>query len=135
MDFENPLVPELSVSDLAASLHFYRDLLGFGVVYDRPAEGFAFLERDGCQLMLDQIGLSRTWETGPLQHPLGRGVNLQLRVADLDALLARLEAGAVRLFLPVETKAYHVAGSLKTQRQFCVQDPDGYLLRFCEQLA
>jgi catechol 2,3-dioxygenase-like lactoylglutathione lyase family enzyme len=135
MRSENPLVPELSVSSLAASLQFYRDILGFVVVYARPADGFAFIERDGCQLMLDQIGTGRTWETGPLEYPLGRGINLQLRVADLDALLAHLEAHAVRLFLPLETKTYEVAGERQAQRQFCVQDSDGYLLRFCERLA
>jgi catechol 2,3-dioxygenase-like lactoylglutathione lyase family enzyme len=127
----NPLIPELSVRDVAVSLAFYRDLLGFAVAYQRPAEGFALLERDGSQLMLDQIGLGRTWETGPLEPPLGRGINLQLRVNDLDALLARLDTAGVVPFLPLEEKSYEVAGRMETQRQFCVQDPDGYLLRFC----
>ena len=35
------LVPELTVSDLGRSLAFWRDLVGFGVLYDRPEEGFA----------------------------------------------------------------------------------------------
>ena len=131
---ENALVPELSVTDLAASLRFYRDILGFTVVYQRLTEHFAFIALGGCQLMLDQIGVGRTWETGPLEQPLGRGINLQMRIADLDDLLRRLEAAKLKLFLPLEQKDYAVDGAVKSQRQFCVQDPDGYLLRFCEEV-
>jgi hypothetical protein len=77
------------------------------------------------------LDLGRSWETGPLEPPLGRGINLQMPVGDLDALLARIDTAGVAPFLPLEEKSYAVAGSVETQRQFCVQDPDGYLLRFC----
>ena len=126
------LTPELGVTDLARSLRFYRDILGFTVLYDRPDEGFAYLRYEGVELMLDQIGLGRTWETGPLELPLGRGMNLQCRVSALDPLLDQLNSAGIVLYLPVETKTYRVSDRDATQRQFCVQDPDGYLLRFCE---
>jgi hypothetical protein len=32
----------------------------------------------------------------------------------------------------METRSYRVGDREVAQRQFCVQDPDGYLLRFCE---
>ena len=127
----NALVPELAVRDLEASLHFYREICGFSVLYRRPAEGFACIGRDGCELMLDQIGLGRTWETATLEPPLGRGMNLQLRVTGLDALLKHLDTAGVPLFLPLESRTYDVRGEAVVQRQFAVQDPDGYLLRFC----
>ena len=126
------LTPELGVTDIARSLGFYRDILGFGVVYERPDEGFAYLRYQGLDLMLDQIGTGRTWETGPLAPPLGRGLNLQCRVSALEPLLAQLAAAGIALYLPVETKTYRVGDRDVALRQFCVQDPDGYLLRFCE---
>jgi catechol 2,3-dioxygenase-like lactoylglutathione lyase family enzyme len=126
------LTPELAVTDIARSLAFYRDVLGFAVVYDRPDEGFAYLRYEGCELMLDQIGIGRTWETGPLEPPLGRGMNLQCAVHSLDQLLDRLTTAGTSLYLPLETRAYRVGGTTVSQRQFGVQDPDGYLLRFCE---
>ena len=128
------LTPELGVADIARSLGFYCDILGFAVVYDRPAEGFAYLRYEGVELMLDQIGLGRTWETGPLEPPLGRGMNLQCKISALDPLLDRLRAAGLSLYRPVETKTYRVGDRDATQRQFCVQDPDGYLLRFCEDV-
>jgi hypothetical protein len=50
-----PLVPELDVADLAASLMFWCDALGFTVAYDRPAAKFAYLEREGAQIMLCEM--------------------------------------------------------------------------------
>jgi catechol 2,3-dioxygenase-like lactoylglutathione lyase family enzyme len=34
-------VPELLITDLAASLNFWVTLCGFEILYDRPKEGFA----------------------------------------------------------------------------------------------
>lgn len=131
MDF-NALIPELAVSNLTASLSFYRDILGFAVVYAREPEGFAFLQLGSAHVMLDQIGLGRTWQTAALERPLGRGMNLQIIVPDLKDLLERLSLAGVPLFLPPESRSYEVDGNTLIQSQFCVQDPDGYLLRFVQ---
>ena len=40
-------MPELDVADLPRALTFYVDLCGFRVDYERPEEGFAYLEREG----------------------------------------------------------------------------------------
>ncbi|WP_297110068.1 VOC family protein [uncultured Devosia sp.] len=128
------LVPELSVSDIVASRRFYCDVLGFAVLYERPEEGFAYLALDQAELMLDQIGEGRDWITGPLVPPLGRGANFQIEVAAIDPICARLQAAGIELFQPVETSTYRTAMDQVTQRQFCVQDPDGYLLRLCEKV-
>ena len=130
----NGVTPELSVFDLDASRRFYCDLLGFEVAYERAEEGFVFLRLEGCEVMLDQIGRGRTWATGTLERPLGRGLNLQFSVSAIDPLLARLQSAGIALFLPVETKAYRVGDADVVQRQFVVQDPDGYLLRFAERV-
>src|SRR5215469_4477856 len=58
------LVPELLISDIAKSLRFWRDVCGFTVLFDRPDEGFAYLDLDGAQIMLDEIGKTRDWVTG-----------------------------------------------------------------------
>ena len=126
------LTPELSVTDIAASRGFYCNVLGFHLVYERPEEGFACIEYEGCRLMLDQLGVGRDFVTGPLERPLGRGVNLELTVSEIAPLLLRLQQAGIALFLPVEKKTYRVQDGSVTQRQFCVQDPDGYLLRFAE---
>ena len=126
------LTPELSVRNISASRRFYCDILGFTMLYDRPEEGFACIEYDGCRLMLDALGIGRDFVTGPMEHPFGRGVNLEFVVADLGPLLARLDAAGIDLFLPLETRNYRIGDDVITQRQFGVQDPDGYLIRFAQ---
>jgi catechol 2,3-dioxygenase-like lactoylglutathione lyase family enzyme len=130
------LVPELLVHDLEASLSFWRDCLGFTVLYDRPEHGFAFLDLDGASFMLEQRDkAARTWETGPLERPLGRGVNFEIQVEDLDGILTRLTAAAWPLYMEPEDKWYRVGSMELGQRQFLVQDPDGYLLRLAGDLG
>jgi catechol 2,3-dioxygenase-like lactoylglutathione lyase family enzyme len=129
------LVPELLVRDLAASLGFWRDLCGFAVLYDRPEDGFACIERDGARIMLDRLGATRDWVAAPLEPPFGRGMNLEIAVASAAPLLAALERAAWPLFLAPEEKSYRVGAATVRVRQFIVQDPDGYLIRFSERLA
>ena len=101
------LVPELAVSDCAASLAFDRDLLGFTVRYQRPEEGFAYLALGEAELMLDEIGKGRTFDHATLRaRPFGRGLNLHIRVAHLTPLLATLRRHRIPLPLEPEEKWY-----------------------------
>ncbi|MBX9625809.1 MAG: VOC family protein [Gemmataceae bacterium] len=130
----NPLVPELTVLDFPESLQFYTDLLGFRVRHRRDAPAFAYLELGGAQLMIE-AGHPGGWAAGPLDRPLGRGVNLQVEVADLGPVLARLAAAGHLLFRAPAESWYDTGDALSGQREFVVQDPDGYLLRFCQHLG
>lgn len=130
------LVPELYVSDIDRSRRFYTGMLGFAVLYDRPEERFAYLVRESAALMLDQpADPARTWLAGPLEPPYGRGINLQIEVAEIGPLHAAVLAAEAPLLLPLEERWYRRDSVLLGQRQFVVQDPDGYLLRFCQDLG
>lgn len=132
----SPIVPELDVTDVAASLAFYVGVLGFRVLYDRPEERFAFLERDGAELMLEEAaGPGRRFRTAPLERPFGRGVNLQIRAADVARLCEDVITAGLPLLVPLETRWYRVGLVERGNRQFVVADPDGYLLRFFEDLG
>ncbi|MGL5070905.1 MAG: bleomycin resistance protein [Aeromonas salmonicida] len=130
----NPMVPELSVASLAASLPFYTGLLGFTVRYQRDDPPFAYLEQQQVQLMLEQIHPAG-WLTGVLEPPLGRGINLQMELTDIQPLLARLALAGVALYRPLRESWYPVGNMGSGQREFLVQDPDGYLLRFVQHLG
>jgi catechol 2,3-dioxygenase-like lactoylglutathione lyase family enzyme len=130
------LVPELICSNFADSLRFYTELLGFRVLYSRPEERFAYLERDGAELMLEQsIARNRLWPRAELTHPFGRGVNFQIEVTDADGLHAAIVAVGVAIFLPLEQRWYRRERDEIGVRQFAIQDPDGYLLRFSQVLG
>jgi len=128
-----PLVPELDVEDIAVSLDFWCRALGFSMAYERREELFAFLQREGAQVMLCQR--NGKWDTATLERPFGRGVNFEIRVESLAPILAGLGARGWPLFRPPEDAWYRVGDEQTGNRQFLVQDPDGYLLRFAQDLG
>ena len=129
-DVEPALVPELLVTDLDRSIAFWCDLCGFTISYSRPDERFAYVVLGSAHLMLEQVGVSRNWVTGPLERPLGRGSNFQITVPDSGALATLLDRAGVKLFMQLETKWYRIGDEEAGVQQFLVQDPDGYLIRF-----
>ncbi|WP_160666594.1 bleomycin resistance protein [Pseudarthrobacter sp. ATCC 49987] len=129
------LVPELLITDLTTSLNFWVTLCGFEILYDRPAEGFAYLHSGKAHVMLEQIGVGRNWIPGTLQRPLGRGVNFQIAVPAVEPLVERIIAASWPLFMAPEDKWYQTGGTMVGVSQFLVQDPDGYLIRFSSRLG
>ena len=124
------LVPELLVSNLDRSIEFWCGLCGFNVNYSRPDERFAYIALGSAHLMLEEAGVGRNWVTGPIEHPLGRGVNFQITVSDSAALATALRQAGVELFMQPETKWYDIGDEEAGVNQFLAQDPDGYLIRF-----
>lgn len=127
------LVPELSVSNIQASLSFWRDLLGFDIAYDRPDARFAYLVRGRLQVMLCE--LNGRWETADMQRPFGRGINFQMVVDRIDPILSALDEAKWPLYEPPNQAWYRVGNQDVGQREFLVQDPDGYLIRLVERLG
>ena len=132
----NRLVPEMIVSDLACSLRFYCEVLGFRIEYQRPKHHFAFLSFHGSQLMLEQDDLEESsWRVGPLEAPFGRGMNLSIKCPDVQGLVARFETAGHTLRKPLEERWYRSNDVLFGERNCLLLDPDGYLLRFAEDLG
>ncbi|BCX74088.1 MAG: VOC family protein [Pseudomonadota bacterium] len=130
----NKLVPELIVKDLHKSYQFWVELLGFTVMYQRKEEQFIYLDLDGVQFMLEQQQEGQ-WLTAQLDYPLGRGINFQIEVEQLDEILSRLTLAQWSLFSELEECWYRADDVEHGQKQFLVQDPDGYLLRIVEVLG
>ena len=130
----NPLVPELTVKDLEASLRFYR-AAGFSVRFRRDAPPFAYLELGQAQIMLEEEHAGG-WNVEPLDRPLGRGVNFQIEVADAQKTCAALMGIGIEPFRDLKDTWYAVSETVEEgQREFLVQDPDGFLLRFSQPLG
>lgn len=131
MEF-NRLIPELTVSDLEKSKHFYVDLLGFCVEYERKEDKFAFLSLEGVQFMLEQWH-EDGWNVGELSHPFGRGVNFSIEVDDINGIYNAVQSRRYPLYRPLMVNRYESNGDWIEQKEFLIQDPDGYLLRFTQE--
>ena len=79
----NSLIPELSVSNIDISKKFYLDL-GFKIRYERKENKFCFLQLEGNQIMIEEN--NDNWNTGKLEHPYGRGINLSMTVSNIEKM-------------------------------------------------
>jgi catechol 2,3-dioxygenase-like lactoylglutathione lyase family enzyme len=131
----NALVPELLVRDFERSLHFYVEVVGFRVEYAREESRFAFLSFEKSQLMIEQDAGESPWRVEPIEYPRGRGLNLSITCSDVRALAGRVESAGVPLRLGLEDRFYRCGAVTLGERHFLVQDPDGYLLRFAQELG
>ncbi|MCJ7728259.1 MAG: VOC family protein [Actinobacteria bacterium] len=129
----NTLIPELSVSDFEKSIYFYVKILGFKVEYRREENNFAFLSLNDAQIMIDKV--NDNWNTGDLEYPYGRGINFQIEVDDISPLLTSLNENNYSIFISPKDNWYRVDDQLHGNREFLVQDPDGYLLRFSQDIG
>ena len=126
MEF-NKLIPELSVTSIDKSKEFYLKL-GFKIMYERKEDKFAFLELEGNQLMIEEI--NDNWNTGKLEYPFGRGINISMTINDIDKYYQELVNKNIIFFKDIMTNEYDVNGKTYLDKEFLIQDPDGYLLRF-----
>lgn len=130
------LVPELVVLDINKSIDFYTNVIGFSVYFERKDMDFAYLKMGNSEIMLEQPGKSRVWQTGEFKYPLGVGINFTIEVGDVDALYKKVLALGIPIFLPLEEKWYQQTPTRAVgNKQFMIQDPDGYLLRLYKYLG
>ncbi|MBR2071994.1 MAG: VOC family protein [Phascolarctobacterium sp.] len=127
MEF-NKLVPELSVTDIDASKHFYIDILKFKLEYERKDDKFAFLSYNGSQIMIEQI--NDNWNVGELEYPFGRGINFQIETDEIEEISKRLKENNIKIYKDIFKSKYVADGEVFEESELLVQDPDGYLLRF-----
>lgn len=128
----NCLIPELRVSDIKKSKNFYSEILGFKVEYER--KDFAMMVQGDCQIMLQQLILPSkegSWNVSDdMKHPFGRGINLQIIYPDISQIYCSLKRHKKDIFIDLLISDYLENGYINHVLEFLVQDPDGYLLRF-----
>lgn len=128
----NALIPELSVTDIQKSLFFYVDVLNFKVEYERKADKFAFLSYGEAQLMIEQE--NDHWTVAKAQYPFGRGMNLQIETTEIYRIQKSLEEHHLKPFKDIFESAYASNEKVFRQLEILILDPDGYLLRFSQDI-
>ena len=126
----NKLIPELTVTNIEKSKTFYENL-GFKIMYERKEDKFIFLELNQNQIMIQED--NDVWEIGPLEYPFGRGINISMEVKNVEKIKQNLLKINYPLFQDIKESIYKVNEKEYIDKEFLVQDPDGYLLRFTEE--
>lgn len=134
MKFNN-ILPELYVIDFQKSLHFYVNILGFKLEYQRPNPLFAFLSYQGSQLMIQQEDDDEEWHNEKPEYPYGRGINFQIETDNIQKIIDSLVQNNYPLKRGIKDSWYKVKNNLHGHREILVMDPSGYLLRFSQGLG
>lgn len=130
----NPLIAEMMVQDFPKSLAWWTRLMGFSPVFSRPAQKLAMLQHPGgAQVMIYER--DGDWETGAMEPPFGRGAVVQVQVADVTAAHAGFATAGHAFYVDLREKWRDWGDRLGGQREFLVQDPDGYLVMVIQQLG
>lgn len=123
----NSLIPELSVTNIEKSKKFYLNL-GFKIMYERKEDKFCFLYLEDNQIMIEEI--NDNWNVGEMKYPFGNGINISMSVSDIDSFYESIISKKIVLFRKIKTSKYRVDDIIYEDKEFLLQDPDGYLLRF-----
>lgn len=123
----NSLIPELSVTNIEKSKKFYLNL-GFKIMYERKEDKFCFLYLEDNQIMIEEI--NNNWNVGEMKYPFGNGINISMTVSDIDSFYESIISKKNVLFRKIKTSKYRVDDIIYEDKEFLLQDPDGYLLRF-----
>jgi catechol 2,3-dioxygenase-like lactoylglutathione lyase family enzyme len=122
------IAPFFIVRDVPAALAFYRDRLGFEIVFQGPEPHdifFGIVRRDAAMIMLKSVGV----EPVPnYTRDIGKGWarwDAYLLVPDPDALAAEFAARHVEFVEPLDDHPDDDG-----LRGFAVSDADGYRLYF-----
>ena len=110
----------LAVKNLAVSVAFYRDMLGFSLDFEVP--GWAFLSRDRFRVMLGECAdAMAAHETGDHSY------FAYVTVDDIDELYREFVAKGVSLVQELADKPWGM-------REFGVRTPDGHRIMFGQRL-
>ena len=85
--------------------------------------------------VIDVRNLTKEYRLGEIVVQALRGINLQIDVPAVAPILQRLAQIGWPLFRDVEDAWYRAGDVEAGQRQFIVQDPDGYLVRLVQRLG
>jgi uncharacterized glyoxalase superfamily protein PhnB len=121
------LTPNLMVEDVARTLAFYRETLGFEVVTTLPEQepfDFAIVQRDGVELMF-QSRPSLSENVPALSgSPIGASQTFYIEVTDIRDLYESLRE-KVEIVVDFHTTFYGT-------QEFYFRDINGYILSFSE---
>jgi uncharacterized glyoxalase superfamily protein PhnB len=128
------ITPNLIVADIDRSTAFYRDVLGFSIVTTVPDKApfvFVWVQRGNVNVFLNARGPAEG------EHAIWKGrpagalsmfmmVEAPTVAEGVDALFASID-GKAPIVMPLKNQFYGM-------REFGIEDPDGYVVFFAQQI-
>ncbi len=112
-----PFGTEIYVSNIEASVKFYRDVLGFTLIRRDLEHSFASFEFHNAIFMMEQH---------VIEGQRGSGVLFRFILPEIETYYNEVQNRGANITKPLAKKFYGLT-------RFYVEDPDGYQLKFCSK--
>ena len=124
------LTPNLVVRDVAASMDFYRSVLGFQpaiTVPDQAPYVFGSVTSGSVEIFFnDQKAVAAEYPTLGAR-PIGGSLTLFIEVEGIEEVLAAVQKSAARITMPLKQQFYGM-------REFAFEDPEGWIVTMAEKV-
>jgi len=121
-------VPSIRVSDMARSLQFYQDVLGFRSEWLWP---FDRLTKTHVSMRRGAVKLFLTYDPSPNSATMPPTTSAAIFVSHLSVLHAELKESAAKFGIVIDEPKIFPWGLAEIH----VRDPDGHVIRFCDETS
>lgn len=124
------LTPNLVIRDVAASMEFYRSVLGFQpaiTVPDQPPYVFGSVTSGNVEIFFnDRKAVAEDYP--PLgARPAGGALTLFMEVEGIEEVLAAVQKSSAKIVMPLKQQFYGM-------REFAFEDPEGWIITIAERI-
>lgn len=124
------LTPNLVVRDVAASMQFYRTVLGFETAFTVPEQApyvFGAMRAGDVEIFFnDQKTVAADYpELGA--KPIGGALTLFIEIEGIEDLFQQVQQHGVKITMPMKDQFYGM-------REFAMLDPEGWEITFAERI-
>jgi uncharacterized glyoxalase superfamily protein PhnB len=124
------LTPNLVVRDVAASMEFYRSVLGFQpaiTVPEQPPYVFGSVTNGAVEIFFnDQKAVAADYSALGAK-PIGGSLTLFMEVEGIHDVLAAVQKSGAKITMPLKDQFYGM-------REFAFEDPEGWVITIAERI-
>jgi uncharacterized glyoxalase superfamily protein PhnB len=124
------LTPNLVVRDVAASMDFYRSVLGLQpaiTVPEQPPYVFGSVASGAVEIFFnDQKAVAEDYPALGAK-PIGGSLTLFIEVEGIEEILAVVQKSSAKITMPLKEQFYGM-------REFAFEDPEGWIVTIAERV-
>ena len=124
------LTPNLVVRDVAASMEFYRSVLGFQTtitVPDQPPYVFGAVTNGAVEIFFNDQKIVLEDYPALGARPIGGSLTLFIEIEGIEELFAKVQQHGVKITMPMKDQFYGM-------REFAMEDLEGWVITFAERI-
>jgi uncharacterized glyoxalase superfamily protein PhnB len=124
------LTPNLVVRDVAASMNFYRTVLGFETAFTVPDQApyvFASITKGSVEIFFNDHKAVTDDYPALTAKGIGGSLTLFIEVEGIEDILAAVRKAGAKVIMPLKDQFYGM-------REFAFEDPEGWIITMAERI-